>query len=119
VSQAANDPATSNGASVEPKTSGSSSPIPFEDLEIPLPANAAPPAAARWLSFGSILLGGLLSGLIGYGTIDVMFDSPVGAAVGGLVGALIGAVGVGVVASLTLRAMNEWTLTNHPEAKSG
>ncbi len=95
----------------------SRSPLPFEGLEAPLPSSPTPPTPARWLAFVAILVGGLLGGLIGYGTADIMFDDPVIAAVGGLVGALGCAIGVGIVAGLTLRAMAEWKATAHPEAE--
>jgi hypothetical protein len=92
------------------------SPLPFENLQVPAPAIAAPPGGARWLAFGSILIGGLLGGLIGYGTVDVMAGGGLWAPVGGILGAAIGAIGVGIVAGLTLRAMNEWRAVHHPEA---
>jgi predicted lipid-binding transport protein (Tim44 family) len=94
------------------------SPLLYNDLVAPAPADPTPPAGARWLAFGSILLGGLLGGLIGYGTADLMVDSSLWVAVGGLVGAIAGAVGVGVVAMLTLRAMNEWKSVDHPESET-
>lgn len=90
--------------------------IGFEGLRAPPPVATEPPASARWLAFASILIGGGLGGLIGYGTADLMADSSVVAALGGLLGAVIGAVGVGIVAGLTLRAMNEWNAVAHPEA---
>ncbi len=96
---------------VEPERS----PLPFEDLAAPQPVEADPPASARILAFGSVLLGGVLGGLVGYGVGDVMFRDDLWAAVGALLGALTGAIGVGVVANLTLRAMNEWNAANHPE----
>ncbi len=118
---AATDPAAEPGdreertrRAVEAATT--SSPMPFEDLRAPAPIPAEPPTAARWLAFASVLVSGLLGGMIGYGTGDLMTSSSLLVAVGGLVGALIGAVGVGVVASLTLRAMNEWYAVQHPEA---
>ena len=94
------------------------SPLLYTDLEAPEPADPTPPTGARLLAFGSILLGGLLGGLIGYGTADLMVDSSVIAALGGLGGALAGAIGVGVVATLTLRAMNEWNSVEHPESET-
>jgi predicted lipid-binding transport protein (Tim44 family) len=93
-------------------------PLLYGDLEAPVPVDPTPPATARWLAFGSILLGGLLGGLIGYGTADLMADSAMVVAIGGLVGAICGALGVGVVASLTLRAMNEWKSVDHPESET-
>ncbi|MEM7339117.1 MAG: hypothetical protein AAF467_10745 [Actinomycetota bacterium] len=102
-------------AGVEPAISAS--PLPFEDLDAPLPAAAEPPPSARWLAFGSILVGGLLGALIGYGTGDLMGGTSLWAAIGALIGAAICAVGVGIVANLTLRAMNEWQAVRHPEAE--
>jgi outer membrane lipoprotein SlyB len=94
---------------------GERAPLPFEDLAAPEPIEADPPPSARIAAFGSVLLGGLLGGLVGYGVGDVMFRDDLWAAVGALLGALTGAIGVGVVANLTLRAMNEWNAVNHPE----
>ena len=93
----------------------SSSPLPFRDLNAPTAVDPTPPIGARVLAFGSILVGGLLGALIGYGTADLMAESSIIAALGGVIGAAVGAVGVGVVAGLTLRAMNEWHATQHPE----
>ncbi len=90
--------------------------VPYADLIAPRPLTAAPPASARWLAFAAVLLGGLLCGLIGYGTGDLLGQSGLWAAIGGLLGGLIGAVGVGVVAGLTLRVMGEWKSVQHPEA---
>ena len=99
---------------IEP-VGGDRAPLPFEDLAAPEPLTADPPKAARLAAFGSILLGGILGGLVGYGVGDVMFRNGTWAAVGALLGAITGAVGVGVVANLTLRAMNEWNAVQHPE----
>ncbi|MGI9612303.1 MAG: hypothetical protein ACR2QO_05295 [Acidimicrobiales bacterium] len=93
-------------------------PLLYTDLEAPPPADPTPPPAARWLAFGSILIGGLLGGLIGYGTADLMVDSSLVVAIWGLIGAVAGAAGVGVVAGLTLRAMNEWKSIEHPESET-
>jgi hypothetical protein len=90
---------------------------PYADLRAPRPAPAAPPPAARWLAFAGILLGGLLGGLIGWGVADLLGDGSLWPAVGGLVGGVFGAVGVGVIAGLTLRAMNEWRSVRHPEGE--
>lgn len=91
--------------------------MPFEDLMAPEPIDSAPPEPARWLAFAGILLGGLLGGLAGFGIGDLMGGTANWAAAGLIIGALIGAVGVGVVASLTLRAMNEWNAVEHPEQR--
>jgi hypothetical protein len=99
--------------------SGGADPISFADLRAPAAVPAEPPAPARWLAFTSILVGGLLGGMIGYGTGDLLTGSTVWAGLGTLTGALIGAVGVGIVAGLALRAMNEWQAARHPEATTG
>ncbi len=91
--------------------------MPFEDLLAPQPLDSTPPEPARWLAFAGILLGGLLGGLVGFGIGDLMGRTSTWAAVGLVVGALIGAVGVGIVATLTLRAMNEWNSVEHPEQR--
>jgi hypothetical protein len=108
-------PADDSGQ-VQPRTDDS--PLLYTDLDAPEPVDPSPPAAARWLAFGSILVGGLLGGLIGYGTADLMVDSSALVALGGFLGAVAGAVGVGVVAGLTLRAMNEWKSIDHPESET-
>ncbi len=97
---------------------GDGSPLLFQDLEPPSPIDPDPPPAARWLAFGSILVAGLLGGLIGYGTGDLMGGSTLWAAIGALVGAAICAVGVGVVAALTLRAMSEWKAVEHRDSET-
>lgn len=91
--------------------------LPYANLRAPQPAPAAPSLAARVLAFAAIVAAGLFGGLIGWGTADLLAGDAVWSAVGGLTGAVVGAVGVGVVASLTLRAMNEWTSVRHPEAE--
>ncbi len=94
---------------------GGKSPMPFQDLHAPSPIETAPPTGARWLAFGGVLVGGLLGGLIGYGIGDILGGSSTMAALGALVGGIGCAIGVGIVASLTLRAMNEWKVSIHPE----
>jgi hypothetical protein len=95
-----------------------SSPMPFEALEQPLPTAPTPPVGARWAAFAGILVGGLLGGMIGYGTSDLLSDKDLWVGLGTIAGAAIGAVGVGIMAALTLRAMSEWKATQHPEAPS-
>lgn len=94
------------------------SPIPFESLEAPEPLVSQPSAPARWLAFASTVLAGLLGGVAGYGIGDLLGGSAGWAAVGGFIGGVSGALGVGIVANLTLRAMNEWDAVQHPEAGS-
>ncbi len=96
---------------VEP-TRAADPPVPFDREKLPpaqLPA-AAPSRAARGLAFGSIVIGGLCGGLIGYAFTDLQCDDGCTAlaGLGALVGALAGAIGVAIVAVLVLRAMDEW-----------
>ncbi len=91
--------------------------LPFQDLAAPEPIDAAPPSSARLLAFLSILVGGALGAAVGYGIGDLMGGTSTWAATGALIGGLTGAIGVGVVANLTLRAMNEWRAVEHPESE--
>ncbi len=94
------------------------SPMPFDGLNQPQPSAPTPPEAARWAAFAGIIVGGFLGGLIGYGTADLLSDEDLWIGLGTMVAAAIGAVGVGIMASLTLRAMGEWKATQHPEAQA-
>ena len=120
--QSNHDDSTSDRvSSLEPSqgTELSADAMPFESLTAPQPLNATPPAPARWLGFAGIVLGGILGGMIGWGTGDVLGQTTSWAAIGALIGAVFGAVGVGIVATLTLRAMNEWHAVEHPEERHG
>ena len=123
VSDRSNDSSRSNdqGSSLEPATGNelTTDGMPFESLTAPQPLNSAPPAQARWLGFAGIVLGGVLGGMIGWGTGDVLGQTTSWAATGALIGAVCGAIGVGIVATLTLRAMNEWHAVQHPEERQG
>jgi hypothetical protein len=72
--------------------------------------DASPPVWARVLAVVSILISGAAGGLIGWSVLDIQCegDCAGGAAVAGVIGAIVCAVGVAVVAVLTLRAMSEW-----------
>lgn len=72
--------------------------------------SAAPSALARALAIGAVLLGGATGGLIGFAFIDIQCegDCSTWTGLGALVGALTGAVGLAIIAVLTLRAMGEW-----------
>lgn len=96
-------------------TSSTDGVLPYEGFTAPAPLPSAPPTAARWLAFASILLGGLLGGLIGFGTSDLLGFPRWGSSLIAIAFAIGGAVGVGIVAQLTLRAMNEWNAVHHPE----
>jgi hypothetical protein len=80
-----------------------------------------PSRAAYLLVFATVVLAGLLGGIIGYGVVDVgglglsthpshtaAGPSATAKLVGTLIGAGFGAIGVGIVAVLVLRAMAEW-----------
>ena len=92
---------------------------PRDDLPVPrdaesLPVVAAPTSlpsrSARGLALLAIIVGGVCGGLIGFAFTDLQCDDGCStlAGVGGLIGAVVGAVGVAIVAVLTLRAMDEW-----------
>ena len=89
--------------------------LPYSNFTAPKPIDSTPPTTARWLAFAGILIGGLLGGLIGFGTSDLLGFPRWGSALVGVGFAIGGAVGVGIVAQLTLRAMNEWNAVQHPE----
>ncbi len=80
------------------------------DPASPEERSALPPKGARWLAFAAIVLGGLCGGLIGFAYIDLQCKGNCGlwTGLGALIGAVAGAVGLAVVAVLTLRAMDEW-----------
>lgn len=79
------------------------------------PASALPPRAARILAFASIVVSGLFGGMIGWAFVRLQVggDPAVPQAVGALVGAVLAAFGVAVVATLVMRAMNEWRTIQH------
>ena len=72
--------------------------------------SALPSPLARALAFLAIVVAGLCGGLIGYAFTDLSCsgDCDTWLGIGALVGAVIAAVGVAIVAILTLRAMDEW-----------
>lgn len=109
------EPSIGDGDARAVEPAAPADPVPFENLAIPEPIDATPPEPARWLAFAAIVLGGLLGGLIGFGVGDLLGGSTNWAAVGAFIGGVGGAIGVGIVATLTLRAMNEWNAVNHPE----
>ena len=74
------------------------------------PLSALPSPTARALAFLAIILAGLCGALIGWSFVDLQCDgdctTPGG--IGAIIGGVGAAVGVAVVAVLTLRAMAEW-----------
>ncbi len=88
-------------------------------MESTPPDAALPPRGARALAFAAILVAGLCGGLIGYAVTDLQItaDDSILPAIGAIVGAVIAAVGVAVVAVLTLRAMTEWRTIDERRAQ--
>ena len=74
------------------------------------PLSALPSPAARGLAFASIILAGLCGALIGWAFVDLQCtgDCTTPSGIGAIVGGASAAIGVAVVAVLTLRAMAEW-----------
>ena len=72
--------------------------------------SAAPSSGPRVLAVAAIIVAGVCGGLIGYAFTDLQCDDGCPALAGGVgvLGAIIAAVGVAIVAVLTLRAMAEW-----------
>jgi hypothetical protein len=87
--------------------------------ETSTPDDSTPPMLpSRWaylLAFGSVVLAGVLGGIIGYGIADVSSQTDLSHVVGAFIGAAIGAGGVGIVAVLVLRAMAEWRRHGPPD----
>ena len=83
----------------------------------PAQLSALPSVTARALAFAAILLGGLMGGLLTYGVRKVMTGKTTGISLGlwTVAGAVGTAFGVGVLATLVLRAMSEWRALNQPE----
>ncbi|MFM8303080.1 MAG: hypothetical protein ACKOA9_02090 [Actinomycetota bacterium] len=69
-----------------------------------------PSRAAFLLAFSSILVAGLLGGVIGYGLGDISAgeDGGLQPLLWAVVGAVVAGGGVGIVAVLVLRAQAEW-----------
>lgn len=72
--------------------------------------DASPPVWARIAAVSSIIIAGIAGGLIGWSIVDLQCttDCSTNAVLVGVASALICAIGVAVVAVLTLRAMSEW-----------
>jgi hypothetical protein len=74
------------------------------------PLSSLPSARARGLAVAAIVVSGLCGALIGWSFVDLQCTGSCSTAtgIGAVVGAVASAVGVAVVAVLTLRAMAEW-----------
>jgi hypothetical protein len=106
----------------EPPAPTSAVPVPdavITPSAIPEPPPTMPGRGALFLAFGAVVIAGLFGAIIGFGLADIQSqgNSGVAVAISTVVGAVIAAVGVGVVAVLTLRAMAEWK--SHEPADEG
>lgn len=75
------------------------------------PESALPSVTARVIAFASICLGGVAGGVIGYAFATLQCTEGGCTLSRGLflwVGSLVGALGVAVIAVLSLRALGEW-----------
>lgn len=74
------------------------------------PLSSLPSPFARAVAFTAIVLAGLCGALIGWSFVDLQCegDCTTPGGIGALIGGVGGAIGVAVVAVLTLRAMSEW-----------
>jgi prolyl-tRNA editing enzyme YbaK/EbsC (Cys-tRNA(Pro) deacylase) len=79
--------------------------------------SALPSVTARVVAFVAILLGGGLGGLLTYGVMKVWTGRSSGTSIGVwlIIGAVGCAFGVGVLATLVLRAMSEWRSLNRSQ----
>jgi hypothetical protein len=86
-----------------------------------LPLSALPSPFARAVAFVGILLGGFAGGLVGYLLVDVQCDGECNGArgVGLFTGAVTAALGMAVVAVLSLRAIGEWRQMQASEHREG
>ena len=117
---AANQPEPSNPKTIRPRGTkqnldgslryAATGPAPRTGL------SALPSSVARILAFVSILAGGAIGAVIGYGVTKVSSANASSTAlgIGALVGALFIAGGIAVVAVLVLRAMGEWRALDRP-----
>ena len=74
------------------------------------PLSALPSPLARGVAFAAILLAGVCGALIGWSFVDLQCegDCTTPGGIGAVIGGASAAIGVAVVAVLTLRAMGEW-----------
>ena len=72
--------------------------------------DASPPIWARLTAVAAVVIAGIAGGLIGWSVVNLQCtgDCATTAALLSIGGAVIAAIGVAVVAVLTLRAMAEW-----------
>lgn len=84
----------------------------------PARLSALPSVTARAVAFSTILLGGLIGGLLTYAVRKVMSGKTTGMSIGlwTVVGSVGTAFGTGILAILGLRAMGEWRSLNKAES---
>lgn len=82
--------------------------------------SALPSVRARALAFVAILVAGVCGALIGWAFVDLQCTGSchVASGVGALLGGTGAAVGVGVVAVLTMRAMGEWRTISEAQLRN-
>ena len=76
--------------------------------ELPPRRDALPSKRARFLAFAGIVVAGVCGALAGYAFGDLQGSSSVLSALWALAGGVGAAIGVAIVATLILRAMDEW-----------
>jgi hypothetical protein len=79
------------------------------------PLSALPSVGARVAAFAAILIAGACGAMIGYAVVGLQSGSDVAHGLGALFGGVIAAAGVGVIATLVLRAMGEWKTIQSPD----
>ena len=91
------------------EAAGGGAAVNFEDNhELPPRRAALPSKRARVLAFTGIVVAGVCGALAGYAFGDLLDSSSGMSALWALVGGVGTAVGVAIVATLILRAMDEW-----------
>ncbi len=86
--------------------------ISFIAMELPQPQSTSTPLLMRVLAFLLVAIGGVLSMTSCYAIAKMFGLGTLWQALALIVGAIIGAVGMGIIAYLTIQSMAEW-----PEAK--
>lgn len=83
-----------------------------DNHDLPPRRAALPSRRARFLAFAGIVVAGVCGALAGYAFGDLQGNSSAMSALWALVGGVGAAVGVAIVATLILRAMDEWEQQN-------
>lgn len=80
--------------------------------DLPPRRAALPSKRARFMAFCGIVVAGVCGALAGYAFGDIQGSSSSISALWSLAGGVVAAVGVAIVATLILRAMDEWHQQN-------